>query len=254
MKKIAVIGYGFVGKAIVDLFKYHYKMEIYDPAYLEYNDKTKISKCDLAVICVPTEMKLDGECDLSIVEETIKWVDVPLILIKSTIPPGTTKYLVEKYKKRICFSPEYIGEGNYFVPFWKYPHPKELKYHDFMIIGGNREDCSDILSYFKPIMGPNAKYHITNSNVAELTKYMENCWGATKVTFCNEFYEIAQVFNVDFDELRELWLLDKRVERMHTLVFKEKRGFGGKCFPKDVNAIIKASEKKGYDYMQPDEE
>jgi UDPglucose 6-dehydrogenase len=75
---------------------------------------------------------------------------------------------------------------------------------------------------------------------------MENCFLATKVTFCNEFYDIAESFGVDYNELREIWLLDGRIGRSHSTVFEDKRGFTGKCLPKDLNALIKASEKNGY--------
>jgi UDPglucose 6-dehydrogenase len=75
---------------------------------------------------------------------------------------------------------------------------------------------------------------------------MCNSWGAHKVTFANEWFEIANIFGVNYDELRELFVLDTRVEKIHTAVLKSKRGFGGKCFPKDVNAIVKATEKAGY--------
>lgn len=244
-KKVAVIGYGYVGKAVSHFFQEHYQVVNYDPAY-RLTDKELVNKCDLAVICVPTQMNEDGKCNTSIVEKTIAWVDTPLILIKSTIPPKTTEKLSRKYKKRIAFSPEFIGEGKYFVPFWKYPHPTDMKYHDFMIIGGIRATTSKILDFFKPILGPSCRYFQTDSTTAELVKYMENSWGAMKVSFCNEFYEIAQRFEVDYDELRELFLADGRTERIHTAVFRDNRGFGGKCFPKDVNAIIKASEKAGY--------
>jgi UDPglucose 6-dehydrogenase len=76
---------------------------------------------------------------------------------------------------------------------------------------------------------------------------MENAFIATKVTFANEFYNLAQAFGVEYKELRELWLLDERMGRMFSAVFPDARGFSGKCLPKDVNAIAKASEKAGYD-------
>lgn len=245
MKKIAIIGYGYVGRAIGKLFANHYELRLYDPG-IGKGTKEAANECDIAIVCVPTSMAKDKSCDTSIVEESIKWLKTPLILIKSAIVPGTIDRLKKKYKKRIVVSPEYIGEGNYFVPYWKYPHPTEMKYHNFQIFGGDKKDCSEVLEYFKKVLGPDCRYHITDSKTAELTKYMENSWGATKVIFCNEFYEIAEAFGVDYNELRELFLLDTRTERMHTSVFKEARGFGGKCYPKDINGIIKASEKAGY--------
>lgn len=241
-KHIAIIGLGYVGSAYQKLFP---EASIYDPPK-GFTDKHKVNECELAIICVPTESKKDGSCDTSIVEKTVAWLKTPLILIKSTVPPGTTKYLKKKYRKRICHSPEYIGEGKYYVAPWKYPHPTDILHHNFMIIGGNPEDREEILQYFLPVLGPDKFYYHVDETTSELIKYMENAWGAAKVTFCNEFYEIAKRFNIDYGQLREGFLLDSRVERMHTAVFKNKRGFSGKCFPKDLSALIKFSEAAGY--------
>jgi len=259
VKKIAVIGYGYIGRAVVNLFKDHYEVLARDQekeyffrdnvaeGFIQKNDYHNVNRHDLAIICVPTPMKEDGSCDISIIEDVVKGCDCPLILIKSTVPPKTTEMLRKKYKKRICFSPEYLGEGKYFMPFWKnYPHPTEMKYHYFQIFGGAREDTQQLVEVFQRVLGPNCQYWQTDSTTAELVKYMENSWGATKVTFANEFYRIAKAFGVDYRELRELFLLDGRVERIHTAVFEGKFGFGGRCFPKDVNAIVKASEEAGY--------
>ncbi|MFA5871607.1 MAG: hypothetical protein WC858_02685 [Parcubacteria group bacterium] len=246
-KKVGVVGYGYVGKAVYKFFEDNFEVAFYDPEVDGSATKEEINACDLAVVCVPTPMSESGACDLSIIEEAINWLETPLILIKSTIPPGTTAKLIEKTGKKICFSPEYIGEGGYFVPHWKYPHPKKMKYHNFHIVGGKKETASQIMDYFVRIMGPDAKFFATDSTTAELVKYMENSFIAAKVTFCNEFYGIAKSFGVDYKELRELWLLDERVGRMFTAVFPDKRGFEGKCIPKDVNAIAKAAEDSGYD-------
>lgn len=264
MKTIAVIGYGYVGKAIVNFFKDHYnvvardidrefrfengKLVAEEPAAA--NNWNAVNQADLAVICVPTPMMPDGGVDLRAIEDVFQKVTTPLILIKSTIPPGTTKSLAKKTGKEIVFSPEFLGEGKYVVQWWKdrgYPHPTDMKYHDFQIFGGERSSAVKALQFFKTILGPEVKYIFTDSTTAELCKYMENSWAATKVTFSNEFFEIAKSLGVDYDELRELWLLDGRVERMHTAVFFDKRGFSGKCLPKDVNGIITVSEKAGYE-------
>jgi UDPglucose 6-dehydrogenase len=112
-------------------------------------------------------------------------------------------------------------------------------------MGGPKHITSQILGFFKKILGAEAKHFQTDSTTAELVKYMENSFLATKVTFCNEFHDIAKSFNVDYNELRELWLLDGRMGRSHTVVFEDNRGFGGKCLPKDVNALVKAAIKAG---------
>lgn len=253
VKKIKIYGSeGYVGKAVINLLKDHYEILKDDPVYFrELTGKQKAELLsesgDMAVVCVPTLMDEDGSCDVSIVREVVSRAKEPLILIKSTIPPGTTEKLKLIYNKRICFSPEYLGEGRYVVPFWKgYPDPKNMKRHDFQIFGGEKKDTREIIEVFQRILGPVCRYIQTDSTTAELTKYMENAWNAMKVTFCNEFCNISEFFGVDYHELRELFLLDNRVERMHTSVFREKPGFDGKCLPKDNMAIIKFCEEKGY--------
>jgi len=259
-KHVAVIGFGYVGKAVANFLANKYMVHIYDPFITgdipelknpkikRETEKDAInSACEFAVISVPTPQGQDGSADLSYIEEVLSWLSAPLIMIKSTVPPGTVKKLKEKTGKRIVFSPEYIGEGNYFIPFWKgYPDPTDMRKHEFMIVGGDRKDTSPALEYFKLIYGAEVKFVQTDSTTAELCKYMENSFLATKVTFCNEFFEIANAFGVDYDELREMWLLDGRIGRSHTAVFKDKRGFSGKCLPKDVSGIVKASEKAGF--------
>jgi len=261
-ENIAIVGFGYVGRAVCRFFQDHYKIKVYDP-YLRGDEEElthpnvqqevswdAINSCDVGIVCVPTPQGEVGKVDLSIVEETIDNLNTPYILIKSTIPPGTTARLREQTGKKIVFSPEYIGEGKYEVQWWKdrgYPHPTDMKKHNFHIFGGEKEDTREVLQFFKPVVGPDAQYWQTDSTTAELVKYMENSWGATKVIFCNEFARIAQAFGIDYDELRELFLLDGRTERMHTAVFKNKPGFGGKCYPKDVNGIVRASEEAGYE-------
>lgn len=240
MKKIAIVGMGIVGTGMYNLFKDQFEVIKYDIG----GDKEAVNKCDLAIICVPTNMQEDGTADTSIVDECVSWIEAPLILIKSTVPPTTTEMLSKKYNKSVCFSPEYMGESKNFTPFWKYADPKEAKMHDFVIVGG--DNGSEILNYFMRVMAVDAHYISCTSREAELVKYMENSYFATKVAFCNEFYDIAKVFDIDFKKVREMWLLDSRIDRNHTLVFEWERGFGGKCLPKDTSAIVKASEEVGY--------
>lgn len=243
--KIAIVGGGYVGKSYAKLFP---DALIYSPSREKEGIITKdaINKCDLAIVCVPTKMLKDGSVDVSIVEDVVNWLKTPLILIKSTVPPTTTKRLKKKTGKRICHSPEYVGEGGYFVPFWQYAHPTEPIYHSFMIIGGDPKDREDILQFFYPVLGATKIYYQVDETTSELIKYMENCAIASKVTLCNEFYNIAKTFGVNYSQVREGFVLDKRQGEMFTIVYKNRRGFDGKCLPKDINGIINASTKAGY--------
>lgn len=252
MKKVAIVGRGYVGKSYQKLFPDAYVYYRHGNEQSTKDSREKVNNCDLVLVCVPTPMKEDGSCDTSIVEEVIGWIETPLILIKSTIPPGTTRRLKELTGKHICHSPEYVGEGGYFVPFWKYVHPTEPIYHDFMIIGGDPKDREEILQIFYPILGASKTYYQTDETTSELIKYMENCSIAAKVTLCNEFYELARIFGVNYSQVREGFVLDKRHGNMFTLMYENRRGFDGKCLPKDINSIIKAAEEKGYsaDYLK----
>lgn len=241
--KIAIIGGGVVGKGMFNLLKNRFDVMIYDINGI--GTKEEANACDLSIICVPTNMLEDGSCDISIVEEVVSWIETPLVLIKSTVPPGTTSMLRDRYHKHVNFSPEYMGESSYFTPYWKYPDPERAETHTFVIVGGH--EASEILNVFMKVMSVDTKYMAVTSEEAEMTKYMENVFFATKVAFCNEFYEIAKAYNVNYKKLRELWLLDSRINPNHTLVFEDNRGFGGKCLPKDLNAIVKASEKAGFE-------
>lgn len=239
--KIAIIGMGVVGKGMKKLLEKRFEIVPFDIG----GDKEGVNTCDLAIICVPTNELPGGSCDTSIVEEVLGWVETPLILIKSTVPPRFTTRMRLKTGKAINFSPEYMGESKYFTPFWKYPDPQMAESHTFVIVGG--EEADEILDVFMKVMSVDTKYIACSPEEAELAKYMENCFFATKVTFCNEFADIAALNGVDYNKLRELWLLDSRINPNHTLVFKDDRGYGGKCYPKDIAGIVSATERLGYE-------
>ena len=239
--KIAIIGQGYVGKAFKQFVEGYYDIVTYDPLYNDKYPKKEINECEIAVICVPTPKGKNGECDTSIVESAISRLDNPYILIKSAVVPGTTDKLRNKLKKKICVSPEYIGESTYTNNVYK-----TMRETDFMIIGGPELERNFLFGVFELILGPKAKYYGCNTVDAELIKYMENSFLATKVTFVNEFFEIAKQFDANWYAIREGWLLDKRIGRAFSSVFANKRGFNSKCLPKDVNAIVKAAQGKGY--------
>jgi UDPglucose 6-dehydrogenase len=254
--KIGIVGYGYVGKAVAKLFKEDVKA-IYDPNINENffypeigTEKSSFHDLDMVVICVPTDEGRDGRADTSILEETIDWVfrfnPEGIILIKSTTPPATLKFLQDRFQN-IVFSPEFIGESKYYTPFWKYPHPTNLEMHTWQVFGGFKRVTSKCVDIFKRRMSVDTQYWQTDIVTASLAKYIENSFFAMKVTFVNEWCDIAEKLNVDWNELREWWLLDPRINRNHTLVFPKDRGYGGKCFPKDTRAIIKQMVDLGYE-------
>ena len=193
------------------------------------------------MVAVPTPSRPDGSADVSAVEETIGWIESAHIVIRSTVPVGTTDRLRRETGKSIVFQPEY---GPAETPDHPFNDPRKVRW---VILGGQRADTVPVADLYKTVFNSDIAIHQTDARTAELTKYMENCFLALKVTFCNEFYDLAETFGVDYNELRELWLLDPRIGRGHTFVFPADRGFGGRCLPKDLDALISAAHELGYD-------
>jgi UDPglucose 6-dehydrogenase len=233
--KLGIVGFGVVGKALTQCLSSDSSntIVVYDKFQEPFkgrHQQQEINTCDLVFVCVPTPSRKDGTCDTSAVDECVGWITCP-ICIKSTVIPGTVERL-SNGNRQIAFSPEYIGQEP--------QHPwKAIASCGFAIVGGPPQVRELVTKALRSCLTPQALIHETNSRTAELCKYMENCFLATKVAFVNQFFEIAGVLGVDFPELRELWLNDPRIGASHTLV-AEDRGFGGACLPKDLDALIGA--------------
>jgi nucleotide sugar dehydrogenase len=202
----------------------------------------ELGECTLAIICVGTPPAPDGSCDTSNVLDAVDRIPVRDIMLKSTVPPGTTDLLIERTGKNICFSPEYFGETKFYNPFWA-DGPEAISFH---IFGGAPHIRSRFIDFLLPVAGPNKTYFQCSAVEAELIKYMENSYIAAKVTFVNEFRNICDALAADWHTVREGWLLDPRVSAFHTAAFRETPGFDGKCIPKDLQAIIMSATKAGY--------
>jgi UDPglucose 6-dehydrogenase len=239
--KVGIVGYGVVGKALAKLFGYEAGSDtcVYDKYARRLSDaksRAAIQTCDLVFVAVPTPKSADGSADLSAVEQVVGWVE-PAMCLKSTVPPGSVDRLIARTGKRICFSPEYVGETAW--------HPwKDIESHPFVIVGGERRLSDKVVRAYQARLGPTVRYYMTDAKTAELCKYMENAFLATKVAFVNQFYDLAEAYGVNYNELRELWLADERVGRSHTMVTEE-RGYRGRCLPKDMAAIIRAGRDVG---------
>lgn len=231
---VAIVGVGAVGESMRTLFP---DAVLYDePRGL--GTREAVNACGIAFVCVPTPPLSSGAADTSIVEDVVSWIACDTIVLRSTVPPGTTRRLIEATGKRIVFQPEY-GPGS--TPGHPYADVRNIP---FAILGGPEEWAAPVRDSYARTL-PHVPVHVTDATTAELTKYMENAFLATKVTFCNEFYDIAQALGVDYAELRDLWLLDPRIGASHTLVYPDDRGFGGPCLPKDLDAIVARAETAG---------
>jgi len=226
---VGIVGAGVVGMAMAEFFGG--RAVLYDPKDGFCHDRDRVNACRLALICVPTPPGEGGRCRTHIVAEAVRWLQTELIVICSTVAPGTTDDLRTSSGKRIVFQPEYIGE----TPAHPFPTVRSC---GFIVLGGERSDTAEVAAIYRPFLAKDTKVLHCAAVTAELAKYMENAFFATKVAFCNEFYDLAQACGVDYQRLREIWLADPRVSPDHTRVDSGDRGFSGKCLPKDLDAII----------------
>lgn len=234
--KIGIIGYGHVGKAMKELFK---DAIVYDK-YLNIGSMNEINDCYGAFICVPTPMKKDGSCDTSAVEETINACTAKVIILRSTVRVGFTKEMEMKTGKKIVFQPEYYGET--------VAHPfANLSDRTWLSFGGMKDAIDLAIDVYKTVINANVRIYQASSDEVEMAKYMENAFLATKVTFCNEMFEICEKLGVDYNQAREIWIADPRIGTSHTLVYKDNRGYGGSCLPKDISSINEQAETAGCD-------
>jgi nucleotide sugar dehydrogenase len=242
MPRLAVIGMGHVGTAMRELLAPHAQLVTYDVADAGPYPARALAGCDAAIICVDTPAAGDGSCDISHVREAVEKVPVDTVLIKSTVAPGTTDLLAELTGKQVCFSPEYFGQPAYHHPWWP-GGPGEVP---FVILGGEPAVRRGFIDLLQPVLGPAVTYFQCTAVDAETIKYMENAYLAAKVTFVNEFRRICAAVDADWHTVREGWLLDPRVGPSHSAAFAAEPGYGGKCLPKDMTAIISAATRAGY--------
>jgi nucleotide sugar dehydrogenase len=237
---ILVIGVGTVGTNVarrllldspvvegnISVFVY----DKYKETFAEKEDK----HYDLAFICVDTPITEDTVCDTTEVKNALMENDAELFIIKSTVLPGTTEQLRKETGKHIIFSPEYYGGTQ---------HCTNFKFN-FTILGGFKTDCIKAIQILQQVYDATHQFRITDTKTAELVKYMENAFLATKVSFCNQFFDIAESAGVNYEELRELFILDPRVNPSHTFVYRDKPYWDSHCLNKDVAAIAEEYNAK----------
>lgn len=247
--KIGIVGKGFVGGAMYENFKDYYDVNVYDTdptkRTQELNELVKSSQ--IIFICVPTPMvSSTGACDSSIVEDVVRKIAeidrTKVVVIKSTVPPGTTKRLSQETGMSIVFNPEFLTEANYILDF---------KYQPLIVIGADDNDLYNIiydLYYdYNHRVGSKGQILPSSSNEAEMFKYVANCFLATKVTFLNEIYRLCNTVGVDYNRVADIARLDRRLGHTHWKVPGPdgKLGYGGSCFPKDMNALASFADDAG---------
>lgn len=240
MKKlnIGVIGNGFVGEAIVYAFSPLFEIHVYDLDPLKSMSPIEdVHNCDYVFICVPTPMNKDGSQDLSKVVNALSNCTVkPIYILKSTVLPGTTTMLQKKFKNlKIIFSPEFLTERT---------SKLDILTQSRVILGGDLDLVKEVSKVFE-YRFKRKNIIMTDSKTAELIKYMNNSFFATKVSIMNEFKLICNKIGANWNDALEGFISDGRIGNSHVNVpgHDGELGYGGTCFPKDINALLAFSKK-----------
>lgn len=244
-RSVSLIGSGYLGTAYQNVFP---ESLVYDePKHMFAGEATleagraAVNACDIAIVAVPTDLSETGELDMSIVEDVVSWLDTDTILIKSALQPGTTDRLVKETGKNIAVSVEFIGEGRYWQPPHKYPHPQDPRQHQLLIVGGEEPARSKAAEILWERMSPDIRIHLVTALEAEITKMAENTYGALKVTWANVLRDICESYGANFIQVHQAWSEDGRVDGMHTRSLAHNRGWNSKCYQKDVYAFAELS-------------
>lgn len=234
--KVGIIGLGHVGTAMHNLFKEAF---VYDK-FKNIGTMDDINNCDAAFICVPTPMNENGSCDTTAVDDVLSWCNCKVLIIRSTVRVGYTREMAKKLHKNIVFQPEYYGETT--------AHPfANLTERNWLSFGGAPEAIDLAIEVYKTVINSNVKIYQASSDEVELAKYMENAFLATKVIFINEMYDICEKLGLNYNQVREIWTADPRIGTSHTFIYKDNRGYGGSCLPKDISELHTLEIKNGLD-------
>jgi len=246
---VGIIGGGFVGSATAllecegnDVFIYDLDPDKCKPKGFSLDD---LYCCHVVFICVPTPMGEGGACDLSFVKKAVQEVSKVVrrtsIVIRSTVPVGTCEEL------GVCVMPEFLTEAN-----WR---------DDFVnckdrIIGDDSPRMRTsfrVAKLFKTAKECGKIKHWSISTCttkeAELVKLTRNAFLATKVSFFNEIESFCRSMGISYENVLRGVTMDERIGLSHTSVPGPdgKRGFGGKCFPKDASSLLHQMFQQGID-------
>jgi UDPglucose 6-dehydrogenase len=241
--EIGIIGKGFVGSAVEYGFscdsEFKATIRVYDknPVLSTHSLSETINQSEIIFLSVPTPANIDGSINIQIIESVLYEINEcikndSIILLRSTVIPGSTKLFSEKFPKlNLVFNPEFLTEKNANNDFINQSR---------IVLGGEKKLTNKVAKLYNWRFQNSVPIIQTNFETAELIKYMNNCFLATKISFMNEMKMIASKTNVNWDKAVEGFIGDPRVGASHVNVPGNdgKLGFSGSCFPKDLQAII----------------
>lgn len=257
---LGVIGGGFVGGSFVDGFKHYTDTKLFDidpkrgvHTYEEVLDQ------DVIVVALPTPMRKDGTVDVSIVDKALDTLNKNLesrplkpVLLRSTVPPDQLIAWEQRFENFVLvFCPEFLTERTARLDFQQASRFIFGVGRWFFKVGSGfeRNDVLDRVEELFEYRFPMVPQHWVQLAEASLIKYFTNVFFSTKVALLNEFCQVCDEYDLDFNEVFGRVMLDQRIGRSHFQVpgHDGKMGFGGHCFPKDLNGYIKIAEGVGVD-------
>jgi len=238
IRKIGIIGHGFVGQAISFGFSPVVPINIYDkdPLVSTNTLEETVNDSDIVFVSVPTPMRSDESIDLSIVNSVFGEINRVnkrtdnVIVLKSTVVPGTTDSLIEKYPNlNIVFNPEFLTERKAKFDFLNQAR---------VVLGGDRKYTDKVAEIYN-LRFKSPRIIFTDTNTAELIKYFNNVFFAVKVSFANEMKRVCDSIGANWEQALAGFVSDSRVADSHLNVPGPDglSGFGGTCFPKDLCAF-----------------
>ena len=235
--RAAVIGTGVVGRAQVRMLRDH-DVVTWDIADGLPFPARKVAGCDLALICAGTPESPDGSADVSQVRDAVSRVPGHVtVAIRSTVPPGTTAGIAAGRPGLTCHVPEFLHERE--GGPWR-----DCTDVPFLIIGGDHDAAGHVAGLLGMVHP--GEITLCSALEAELAKYAANLHWAVKVTFVNEMARICEASGASWAKVRRAWLADDRVTPIYTSMAGYEPGFGGRCWPKDLSALIAAADSAGY--------
>ena len=240
MTKIGIIGNGFVGNAIYEGLSPHYNVLVYDvkPDKCK-NSLQEVNETNIIFVCVPTPSMMSGKIDISYIKDAIGLLDNgKTIIIKSTITPEAAEELNNQFSKQsLVYNPEFLSERTAVEDF---KNPSRI------VLGGPIDAVNKVERLYLRVF-PATKYIKTDFKTACFIKYLCNCFYATKISVLNEFKQVADKEGINWETAVEGLLSSGWVNSMHTTIPGRHgiHGFGGKCFPKDINAFTDFCLSKG---------
>jgi len=248
---IGIIGRGFVGSAVQFGFSpnvgFDETIRVYDkdPSKSTHTLEQVVNKSKIVFISIPTPSYEDGKINLELLDKCLNDINKisnkkAIFLIRSTVVPGTTRKLAEKYPLKLVFNPEFLTERSAKLDFINQSR---------VVLGGNLYEVNKVADLYIRRFGKSLPIIRTNYESAELIKYMTNTFLATKISFLNDMKILSDKSGCLWEDVIDGFIRDGRIGNSHLNIPGPdgKFGFGGSCFPKDIQAIIHYADNLGLD-------